>query len=163
MKTILKEHWFKMICSIAIVLIALSVGYYFIFVLPAFNKEKLDIEKAKQEEEAKKNEREEEAKKAEKASAVMESATKKINLSNCLNKAEENYSSNWAKACETNSEIMKDLFDKCKGGILDDGKFCEKTYDFEYKPDCALPSAKADKVNEYLKNDKDECFRINEN
>lgn len=93
----MNDKTFKAIASVSLIVVTLSVAYYFVVFLP--KKEQMRIEQQKQEQEAK-DLKEEQAKE--------EADTKRMeaedNLNSCLDDADTNYSTNWDNECAGKGE-----------------------------------------------------------
>ncbi len=99
--------------AVSALIIALSVGYYFVIFLPQTEQEKINLQKQIQTEtENKRN-------------------SDRVSLSSCLDAANNASHENWNKYCEIEG----------------------------LKKDCNLPSYQSEKVNNYTKELKDECFK----
>ncbi|MEN6620791.1 MAG: hypothetical protein ABFD50_04520 [Smithella sp.] len=75
-------------------------------------------------------------------------------LEKCYAEADSQYSRNWAKSCKSlNNQYINTCLDK---NIPED--VCKSK--FVFQSDCSLPSSKADDIQLYLKQAKQECDRI---
>lgn len=109
----MNNNWSTLLLSVAALIVALSIGYYFVIFLPQKEQEKIQQEKQKN-------------------TAMEEKKTnEKLLLNYCLEDAEKSYNYNWNKTCSTQR--------------LED--------------ECNLPSNMADSIDNYRKQQKDECFK----
>jgi predicted membrane protein len=83
MKNFLKDNWFKIIIAFSILIVAVSIGYYFIIYIPKINADKLAEQKAQQRLEANTK------------------LTNQTNLQDCLDQAATDSSTQWDKNCST--------------------------------------------------------------
>lgn len=129
MKTFLKENWFKLIIAIVILIIGISIGYYFVVFIPeqariqreqeqasaqqAQEKEQALELKQQQEIQAQNDlkeqaelDRQEQVRANELArqqagyKAEQQAKIDKVNLDNCLKDVEQAYETGWANLCE---------------------------------------------------------------
>ena len=101
------------------------------------------------------------ASEARAAAAVQQQAEqeRENKLSLCLSVASYNYSQNWANACKNQAnQISLNLNDCLANGVLGES-FCRSMWIVDPSNDCSLYSGRADSVNEYYKNDKDDCYK----
>lgn len=90
MKQNLIDQIFKITVAIGILIVCLSVGYYFVLFLPQKENQKIELQKIEQE---KKEQQEEQQQRARENRAT--------SLSTCLSEAESNYSRNWGNECRS--------------------------------------------------------------
>lgn len=160
-KKFMVENWFKLSFAIAVILIGIAFFYYFVIFLP--QKEQARINQQNQEQLAKEQKEQKEK----------EEATKSLNF--CLSFAEDNYSSMWNKECD----YLGELTTECKDILLNTYSYnnyvskknlsiepSDKNYlsviDYYKKKEecsCRLPTTRADRLNESLKEDKAECYK----
>ena len=99
--------------AISALIIALSIGYYFVIFLPQKEQKKINLQKQMQTEtENKRN-------------------SDRVSLDSCLGNANNASYDNWNKYCEIEG----------------------------LKKDCNLPNYQSEKINNYTKELKDECFK----
>lgn len=164
----LKKH-FHLIISIALFLLVLPIAYYFLYALPNYNQQKLLLEKQWQEAQIEKMEKEIEIKKKAEDEAKTEKLNNKLSLNRCIQQAEKVYADNWAKACKTQASEMQADYEQC----LKDYKFIESTVNQKVEDycawrkegassnnDCSLSKNRASGIEEYRKQQKDECFKL---
>jgi phage-related tail fiber protein len=130
MKDFLKENWFKVGIIIAILLLAYSV-YYALVVRP--DKQATEQQQLK---------------------------TENQNLlQTCLALADLNYSSNWATACQTNAQRVKDGYQNCVNQDLGAAN-CRSVWGTpDDSANCSLPTTTAQNVNNYHDQDKADCYK----
>ena len=136
---------FKIIIGIAILLISFSVFYYFVIFLPHKEDQRIEVEKDQKEEQ-------------------------KLNLNKCLQEADYSYRMNWARNCEkegTLSEDCKNLVNKSLIDYMKEKSFADpEIAKFNYYSeisDCScetLMSINAEKVENFKKDDEDNCFKM---
>ncbi|MEK7124722.1 MAG: hypothetical protein AAB877_03545 [Patescibacteria group bacterium] len=173
MKEFIKQNWFKLSFATSVILIGVSIFYYFVIFIPEkeeirVKQEQLKIEQAKQEE-VDKQTKEEQAK--------LES---KEALDSCISSAKSHYTELWNNECEYLGEISttcKEILDLSYQEYLEKYKLTADDYkkqrgitaeffgditDYYQRRDdcsCRLPTAKADRVDDTLQKDKEECFK----
>jgi hypothetical protein len=152
---------YRIILSIAILIVALSVGYYFVLYLPQKEQRQIDLQKQQQQA---KDKKEEEIK-----------AQSQQALSDCISDAETNYSNNWFRECKSRGsltsrcislhEMTFDEYAKqnnIPSGTENIGERL-KAIDTFYKErddcSCRLPLDLADRLNKILENEKDLCLK----
>lgn len=137
--------------------VVLSIAYYFLYSLPSYNKERLEIELKKQEFEQEQRLSQESAKAKEIQDQKLAEELRISQLDDCLSDAQESYSVNWAKACRSKIDLQEKNFLDCKERWPDSN--CEINYKIdEYKADCPLATSVAENVNKYLEDAKNECY-----
>lgn len=75
-----------------------------------------------------------------------------VRLHSCYEEASLSYESNWAKACKS---VNNHNIDACINSSVPENTCRTK---FIYQSDCELPGGRADNVNQYLKDAKNECL-----
>lgn len=144
------------------VLIFIPIAYYYWYALPEYNKQKLNFEKEKYYDEITKEE--ERLKKME-----AEKIVKEFWLENCLTDAGGvQYLSDWENECKAWKYQVDDEWNDCRWRIYswetdEENKTRCKTSTSDYTLDenwnCLLPKNRSEKVEEMLKERKDECYR----
>ena len=125
----LKENWFKVGIIIAALILAYSI-YYSLVLLPQ--------QRASKE--------------------ALDRALNQTNLDYCLAEADDLYTTNWANACKSYAKIVEEGYKNCVA--TSDTSICRSVWKTpDLSPDCSLPSARADTVNKYHEDAKNECFR----
>jgi len=153
----MKIDFFKIIIAITLLIIALSVAYYFVIFLPQKENQKIELQRLEAEEE--KTEAEQKKKEAESKSQL---------LSICLGQAESTYSSNWNNECKSQGKLTSEciklidmsLDDYIEENNIPDSKRIDAVDEFfDKKSDCScrLPLDNADRIEEWKKADKEEC------
>jgi len=143
---------------ISIVLITAFIGYYFLYSLPGYNAQKLKIEEDKQLFEEEKQFQIIKDKETEAAINNLKESVRSSQLDDCLEDAETNYSSNWAKACQSVIDKQTEDFLMCKKKWPDSN--CELSNPInKYKEDCSLPTHNADNINDYKETAKNDCYK----
>lgn len=140
----------KIILICAVLLVAFSVFYYFVIFLPQKDKAQLEQQ---QKEQLAKEEKEKEAQR--------QAITNKLLLESCLNNADESYRADWAMACKINAQEITEGIQRCMiGGYLSKSD-CEGIWGKPNdSPDCSLPGATADRLEERWQQSKDNCFKM---
>jgi len=156
MRIFLKDNWFQVIIALAIILVAISVFYYFVIFIP--QKEQARIDQQKQEQLAKDQKEQEAKQQAEQA------------LNTCLADASTSYSDQWYRECKSQGKLTNrcialhdmTLEEYAKEKNITADKQFTVWGDF-YKEkngcSCRLPLDNADRINKSLQDDKDECFK----
>jgi len=164
----LKQNWFKISIVIVMLLIAVSIFYYFVIFIPKKEQMRLEAEAAKIESEKQTQLAEEQKKQEEKQKA-------QDDLNSCIASAGSNYNSRWNNECD----FLGKLTSECKTILIDtysytsylekkglSSKISDSNYysiiDYYTKKDecsCRLPNDVADGLNKDLKESKDECYK----
>ncbi len=179
MNTFIKDNWFKLSIAVAVLLVAISAGYYFIIFVP--NNERSKVERAQDKETQQAQE-----KQAVELQQQQESQTNAILLQQCLANAVESYNADWKANCidvaqiteksnsDWNKKCLSDRqtnYNNCLAeysSILGTG-VCQKYLTIgdcdtllgaaDYSADCSLPKARADSLNGQLKDSKADCYK----
>jgi len=161
------NHIVKLTLILAILLIASSVFYYYVIFLP--QKEEAKLEQQRQEQLAKE---EQERQVLERELQEKEEAEQALNA--CLADAESNYHEQWYRECKGQGKLTSRCislhemtFEEYaeQNNIPDDPLSSERfeaLLDFYEERDecsCRLPLSNADRINQQLQDDKDECFK----
>ena len=156
----LSKH-FHLIVLIFLGLIVLFIAYYFLYALPHFNQQKLDLEREKQEQEVREKE--------EKIRIEQErEEEQKSQLDNCLSLAQYKYSLNWDSACKIHKTVVDKAWKDCRSQIFSwqtdatNKEDCKRTapdYNVDDTGSCLLPTSRSSQVEKSLKDDKEECYR----
>lgn len=153
---------------VTLLIVTLSISYYFLVILPTQTQAQINLEKQKFEAEQKeKNDKriaelskanEEERKKKE----------KKASLDSCLLDADYYYNNLWNTGCEAWKIEVDTAWKNCRSSTYsfeDDAQNkqrCVKTTP-DYKVDnngmCLLPNARIKTIDERVSASKDECYR----
>ena len=101
---------------------------------------------------------------SERQKFISEEISKKANkdaLDSCLIDADIQYSLNWASACESNAKIVEDGYKNCRAGASALGASdCRTIWGVsDASPTCTLPYGRAENVNKYHEQAKDDCYR----
>ena len=105
----IKEH-FYIIILIFLLLLIISIGYYFLYALPNYNREKLNIEREKQNEELRIKKSMQDTEEEKQFMEKLEKLQNENKLDECLTKAQNNYINNWENSCKSYSNDMSDLY-----------------------------------------------------
>ena len=150
----------------SVLLIGFSLFYYLVIFLPQKEQNRINLQKQEQlieenEKQAKieqqKNKEVEEQKEKEEAEKEIEK--NKLLLGNCLSNTYETYNGDWARACESQAEIISKGIKDCIGLLSEND--CKRIWgEPDNSPDCSLPAEVADTLNERRQKNKDECFKI---
>jgi hypothetical protein len=164
----LKHNWFKILITLATLLIAFSIFYYFVIFIPKKEQIIFNMEREKIEEEKQTQLAEEQKKQEEKQKALED-------LNSCMGDAENAYNSRWNDECD----FLGNLTNECKTILIEtysysdylekeglSSKISDSNYysflDYLTKKgncSCRLPSATAERFNEDLKESKNECYK----
>lgn len=134
--------------GILLLIITGSVVYYFVYALPSYNREKLEIERSKQEMEQRQQEEEK-----------LRQAQREEDLETCLYQASVSYSDLWARNCADVADITRDGLNNCLDNAYLGEDFCYNQWKVDNSPECSLPSSRAENVNEYHDDLKEECYQ----
>jgi hypothetical protein len=168
MNQFIKDNWFKLTIAACILVVALSIGYYFFVFVP---QREQNIVNRQQEEQV--------AKKAAAQEAAQKEKTNQSLLNFCLQAAEAGYTADWKANCEDVARINQNYINSCKqlnqkfynecitGDIGKyDPTWCNRYLDnsscntsVDYSANCSLPNARATALNDQLKDAKDECYK----
>jgi hypothetical protein len=153
-----------------IIIIALSLGYYFVIFLPKKENAKLELQRqqidqqkqqddAKLEQQRKLQEDQAEKDELEKQQQATKAIINSSLLNNCLADAQNNYQVNWANNCKTSAKNITEGIKGCRD--LDQSKdFCTSLWGTpDSSPNCSLPGKIADAVNSGLENEKNLCLK----
>lgn len=155
--------------SALMLLIALSVTYYFVIALPAQADAQFQLEKQKFDAEQKEKEDKRKAEEAEKAEEEAAKLAKESEYTECITEAENAFSWGWRSKCP----IWKDEVDKawkdCRSQVFsfetdqENKNRCIRSTP-DYKEDeygvCLLPTSRIDDLEESRDKKKDECFKL---
>jgi hypothetical protein len=162
--------------SISFLLVALSIAYYFILVLPKLQSQKIELERDKY--------ATEKALELQKTNFEEEEKMRsKSELDICLTNALTAYHDNWERDCKIHKEDIESQikrcqdsrnmnYNSCKESGLEES-FCKSQWldtrdsycksQFEYKEEengnCLLPNTASERNNTYLSDKKDECYK----
>lgn len=152
------------IVAFSLLLGAITGTVYFLYIIPKQTQEKIEWEK-----EQKRKEEESAAKEQERK--VIERQEREEQREKCLTNALLNYANNWANACKSNAivtekynenleKIKQDCINRAESFNLD-SSYCSTT-DYSKtvnsSPDCELPAARADSLNEDHEKSRAECY-----
>jgi len=148
---------YKTIISFAILIAALSIGYYFVLYLP--QKERRHIELQEQEQLTRDRER----------------LDRKKALNSCLVEADKTYADQWYRECKSQGKLTDGCISLNEMGLGEYAKQIKDIQEFKdveeisdvikdyekekYECSCKLPPVTADSVNNALQNNQDGCFR----
>ena len=147
----------------SLLLVASSVFYYYVIFLP--QKEETRLEQQRQEQLAK-EEQERQALEQE----LQEKKEAEQALNACLADAESNYHEQWYRECKGQGKLTNRCIslhemtfeEYAEQNNISDDKRLEALLDFYEERDecsCRLPLSNADRINQQLQDDKDECFK----
>jgi len=158
---------FQKMIGASLLIVSLSVAYYFVIYLP--KKENAVIELQKQEQ-LKKEQKEQ-------ADVDKKSETKQL-LDSCLKSAEINYTYNWNQTCKSRGLLSQSCIDLLDMDILEYYKQqnisstlssneatnarLKAIDEFDKKKrdcSCMLPATASESIEKYRVNSKDECFK----
>jgi len=157
----------KGVLTFSFLLIAFSLCYYYVIFLP--QKEEARLEQQRQEQLAKEG-REQQALEQE----LQEKEEAERALDTCLADAESDYHEQWYRECKSQGKLTgrcillhEMTFDEYakQNNIPNDplsSERLEALLDFYEEKDecsCRLPLENADRINQQLQDDKDECFK----
>ncbi len=139
-------------------MIGFGIFYHYVVYLPGLEKQK--------EERAKEEKAKEEKRIAEEKRMAEEKETQnRSRYSICVSGAQQNYKANWAQACESFAKAQEQSLRAC----LSDSQiinspdlgvnFCKRRFPaWDSSPNCSLPQAKADPINQTFKQEQDMCL-----
>ena len=122
------------ILSFSLLIIAGSIGYYFVLYLPQKDQALMSQNEANK-----------------KSQMYLQSI--------CIDDAQNNYKATWADDCKVNAERVKNGYNNCISEGLGNS-FCLTTWATpDATPSCSLPSSTAESLNKQLQQEKDNCFK----
>ena len=124
-----RRMWIAVTWSVMVA--ALAVSYYFFVFLPQQQRAQLEFAQAQQEMRAKLNQAQLDAQKAQTDAEARAKADQKAQMDACLQNVDHAYTALWDRECA----------------------------DRGLAPDCRLPTAASDSLNQYYKDEKDNCFK----
>lgn len=140
------DNFTKRVIAIAALLIGAGIFFHYVVYLPGIEREKR------------------EAIASEAAKKEMEKQRIANEYQNCLNTAQDYYASNWAKACKGVATEQQSALLNCMStpSIINNQfmgrQWCNRQYgDINPSPDCTLPGKRAENVNKYYDNAKQQC------
>jgi len=116
--------------AISLLIIALSVGYYFVMYLPQKDQ---SVQTAKTQQ------------------ATMQRA--------CLADAGTNYMATWAADCKANAQRITTGYQNCVNTGLGSAECLSIWNTPDSSASCSLPATTADSLNNSLQNDKEDCYK----
>ncbi len=141
---------------VLLLLLLLPVAYYFLYALPTNNAKLLELEQEKYQREQ---------------DAIFEEelaeAERQENLDYCLLNADLNYSHLWNSQCEAWKVEVDTAWRNCRNnsGFMTDEQnknYCISStpdYDVDENGSCLLPTTRTDRIEQQIKEEKDECYR----
>lgn len=135
------KKFFLTIMWIALIIVSLGVTYYYVIALPNYNNQKLEFDKQKYENEQSKQIEKDKKAEEEKLANELEKEKNEEQLNSCIDEALKIYSNQWKSKCE---QIKRDT---------------PSFYSDDWKWWCLLSKIFADKYEESLRLDKDECYK----
>lgn len=82
-------------------------------------------------------------------------------LDNCLYAARVSYEADWANACKSQANKVRENYQNClNNGYLSESICKENWGKPDDSPSCTLLGNRADTVNGYYKDSKEECFKL---
>lgn len=173
MNEFIKQNWFKLSFSVSVILIGISIFYYFVIFIPnkeevRIKQEELKIEQAKQEQFEKQTREEKTKLEAEEA------------LNSCVALADKNYVALWNQECEDLGKLSiecKEILDLSYQEYLDKHNLTVEDYKkqrgitkeffgdvsdyYQRREDCScrLVTSTANRFDDILQKNKDECFK----
>jgi len=153
----------KKIISVSLLIIALSMAYYFVIFLPQKENQKIELQRFEAEQKRLEVKQQVEQQKEQEDSKLRL-------LTQCLNQAGENYHTNWFSECKSQGKLsatciklMEMTFEEyIKENNIPDNKRVEAVSEFYDKRDdcsCRLPSDNARRIEGWEEDAKDECFK----
>lgn len=133
MKNFLKDNWFKLSISVAIILIGISVAYYFVIFIPQREETKLEQQTQEKEKEQEK-----------------ELLNKKL-LEDCLSNADNSLKSSFIAICNDDKRISGGDNMTCSTGTIEDT--------INYMTASELYSSLFKRPLEKREKDRGECFK----
>lgn len=162
--------------SMAMIIVSISVSYYFLVILPEQKNRKIEISEAelKLKEDAEERQIEAENKKLqeEREKAEQEELAKNIkeeNKKKCIQNASSQYSRSWDQACTVWKKEVDKSWNNCMNSLLYfETPEARKTYCKNNTPDyskddnwaCLLPTTYSEKIETNLKNSKEDCNKL---
>lgn len=125
-----------------ILLISLAIFYYLVIFIPHREQAKLDQQKQQQTE------------------ADRQARLNSLKLSGCLDAAQGDYSANWASNCKSNAVAKTTGYNNCLNEAYMTAATCASVWGSpDDSPNCSLPTALANSLDDGLKNARDECYK----
>lgn len=160
------QRVFLYILSGAIMIISLSISYYFLIVLPEQNNRKIEIAEDEFRMKKEAEDRKLEAERDEAQALELANNLKESNKEICLENATAQYSKSWDLSCEQwKKEVDREWSNCMNSSLYFETPEARKTYcknnTSDYSKDenwtCLLPTKSSERIELKLKNMKDEC------
>jgi hypothetical protein len=145
------DHVFKIIISICALIVALSIGYYFVIFIP--HKEQVAVEKMQKEQDARiQEEKERETEKAKKEE------DRKVQLESCLESAKHVFLEDNVQFCRSANSSAKLLYQNCISNLGPNEPLCQAMEGSGNRPDnCELGGTAGQEVKDRYAKAKNSC------
>ncbi len=151
------DQIFKIVVALGILIVCLSVGYYFVMFLPQKENQKIEIQRIELEKKQQQDKQEQ-----------REKSEKSTSLTTCLLDSDVSYSKNWDAECKSQgllSEKCISIIDmtpaeyaKEKGLPLEVETYT-KFYEEKRNCSCRLPLNNSDRIEKWKNDSRDECYK----
>lgn len=142
---------FQKIIGVSLLIISLSIAYYFVIFIPQRENAKIQLQKQEQ------------LKKELKEKEVMQTKEEaKQALNSCLSQADINGNNFWNRECEGQGLLSQSCIDFLAKGTdiyYDKTMTADEIKKKLVECSCRLPQYNADRVSQSVKDDKAECFK----
>jgi len=167
LKIISSKKLFALLGGIALVIVAITVSTYFLYIIPSQETAKLEFERQKYEDKQSAIEKKQKESADAKEQADMEEEELKASLSYCLGTAYSSYVDSWNTMCPLWKRDVKREWDLCKANAEDAYDYDQaiawcwaNTPDYEEQEDngrCLLPSKYSNSIDESYSDSKKDC------
>jgi hypothetical protein len=152
------DKFLKVSVATAVLLVGLSVAYYFAFALPQQKQAELDFQKQQYQEKQQAAAQQASAQAEQDSSAAAASVYRSTMLSACLSDAQTSYDNNWASGCASQLANFQSEMNSCTAGVYCQTLWAANIEESKGKS-CTLLGGRADGVNQALKDQKNDCYR----